>query len=108
MTEEDIKQIEIRLLAVPSSGIQYLGTLTKVISHRNQVVSVKTMPDYDPDAELTSLTLTIPSWISSVCRSHKNADFQNASKEAKSNLAKQLTMLTEKAAVILAALEEEI
>jgi len=107
MTKEDIKQVETRLLDAPS-GIQHLGKLTKVLSHNSPTVSVKTMPDYDPDAELTSLALTIPSWVSSVCRSHKNADFQNASKGAKNNLAKHLTTLIEKAADTLAALREEI
>ena len=38
-------------------------------------IAIKNMPVFDPDAEIASLTLTIPSWISSIERTRTNADF---------------------------------
>lgn len=40
------------------------------LSHRSGV-SVKITPGYDPDAEISSLSLTIPSWINSIDKTHK-------------------------------------
>ncbi len=34
-------------------------------------ISVKNTPEYDPDAEISSLSLTIPSWINSIEKAHK-------------------------------------
>lgn len=40
-------------------------------SSRKYDTSVKITPGYDPDAEISSLSLTIPSWINSIERAHK-------------------------------------
>lgn len=60
------------------------------------VSSVKDMPVYDPGAEFTGLTLTVPSWTSSIKRV-RLAEGGAASREAKAALAG-----------VLAALQEEI
>lgn len=69
-------------------------------------MSVKRMPDYDPDAELSSLTLTVPSWISSMERTCAAANFGEASDRAKERLAQQLARLIGTASRILAVIEE--
>ena len=59
---------------------------TPVIPKRNRKKVepvIKQVPQYDPDAELSSLALTIPTWISSMNRAIKNADLENASLRAK-------------------------
>lgn len=56
---------------------------------------IKKMPKYDPDAELQSLSLTIPMWKSSVERVRNNADFECASEGVKSKLLVQLTSLAD-------------
>lgn len=64
------------------------------------VSSVKDMPVYDPDAEFTGLTLTVPSWTSSIKRvrlAEGGAASREVSHEAKAALAG-----------VLAALQEEI
>lgn len=48
--------------------------------------SVKDMPEFDPDAEIISLTLTIPSWESSLQRVNKQTDKTQVSDEARGNL----------------------
>lgn len=55
--------------------------------------SVKDMPSFDPDAPITELTLTIPSWLGSINRTIKNTDFGKVSKTAKAKLTTVLTKL---------------
>lgn len=54
---------------------------------------IKEIPEYDPDAELSSLTLTIPSWISSIERAKNTAELPNTSELARHKLSEQLTLL---------------
>ncbi len=54
---------------------------------------IKQMPKFDPDAELSSLSLTIPSWCSSIERVMNVTDFQLSSKEGKNRLQIQLNNL---------------
>jgi len=48
-------------------------------------IAIKNMPEYDPDAELSSLCLTIPSWISSIERVKKNVNLTEVSDNARIN-----------------------
>ena len=52
--------------------------------HKSELpsVSVKNIPQYDPDAELSSMSLTIPSWISSINRVQKNLKIDEVSDDA--------------------------
>lgn len=63
--------------------------------------AIKTMPAFDPDAEVTALTLTIPSWISSVDRIKTTADLRVISLSARSDLEAALTTLRSKAQELL-------
>lgn len=54
--------------------------------------SVKDMPTFDPDASVTELTLTIPSWLGSMKRTNEHTDFNIVSNTAK---AKLTTLLQE-------------
>lgn len=55
--------------------------------------SVKNMPAYDPDAEVASLTLTIPSWCTSMDRVRSSTNMQTVSAAAKEYLRKELASL---------------
>lgn len=57
------------------------------------IMPIKEIPEYDPDAEISSLTLTIPSWISSIERTRTTADFSATSQTARNKLLKQLDSL---------------
>ena len=69
--------------------------------------SVKDMPAYDPDAELSSLAFTIPSWGSSIHRVRNTANFEAASHSVKRRLRKNLTALCAASIEMLALVEEE-
>ena len=59
------------------------------------------MPAFDPVAEVTALTLTIPSWISSVDRIKASTDLRAVSRSARSDLKAVLTALRIKAQELL-------
>lgn len=67
---------------------------------------VKSMPAYDPNSEISSLALTIPSWISSIKRTEERANLMGATQPAKDKLKNQLTELCEAAMDMLQAIEE--
>lgn len=62
------------------------------------------MPAFDPDAEVTGLTLTIPSWSGSIDRITGGTDLSIVSAEAKARLASVLLNLQEKTAEMLMAI----
>ena len=68
--------------------------------------SVKDMPVYNPDNEVASLSLTIPSWRSSIDRVFKKTNMQLLSDEAKTQLWVELMVLRENIDLIILAIEE--
>lgn len=68
---------------------------------------IKEIPEYDPDAEIASLALTIPSWISSIERTKNTADFSKTTKPARTKLLGSLSSLRRAIADIQQLLLEE-
>ena len=66
----------------------------------------KITPKHDPDAEIAGLTLTVPSWVSSIERARNNADMNAASTRAKSKLEEALLSLQEKVSEMLSDIRE--
>ena len=60
------------------------------------VPEIRKMPEYDPDAELTSLSLTLYSWINSINRIC-NTDVSSSSFKAKNDLVLALGQLSDSA-----------
>ncbi|MCF2661145.1 hypothetical protein [Pseudoflavonifractor phocaeensis] len=69
-------------------------------------VSIKNMPEYDPDAEFSSLTLTIPSWVSSIMRTQSIANLEKVTPQAKSKLVQGLMDLRKTVDELLSVIEE--
>ena len=73
---------------------------------REKQPSVKDMPEFDPDAEVVGLTLTIPSWSSSIDRIvHSNLEI--VSDSARARLHKALIELQESIVIMISAIKEE-
>ena len=70
--------------------------------------SVKDMPAYDPDSEISGLVLTIPSWVSSIDRTRSIANLSGISGNARSKLERELLGLKETIDTMLAAIKEAI
>jgi len=68
--------------------------------------TIKEIPAYDPDAEISSLTLTIPSWISSIERTRSLADFPKTTDTARGKLQHELFALHKAIYTIQKILEE--
>lgn len=69
--------------------------------------SVKDMPAFDPDAPAVELSLTVPSWTSSIKCAHKNINSAIVSDRAKEKLQYVLCELQDTIAELLALIEEE-
>lgn len=69
---------------------------------------IKQMPAYDPDAEVKGLTLTIPSWRSSIERTKTISDLTAVSSTAKVLLREALSDLKEEVNRMLEAIEEDL
>jgi hypothetical protein len=54
---------------------------------------IRQMPQYDPDAEVNSLCMTIDSWISSIRRVHNSSNFIKITNKASLQLIKKLSLL---------------
>ena len=80
----------------------FIPTLLPSPAQRRQ-----TMPAYDPDAEVAGLTLTIPSWMSSIDRTKSMAHLEAISPAARQNLLAALTELEGKIQEMLNAIEVE-
>jgi hypothetical protein len=55
---------------------------------------IKEMPAQDPDAELKSLTFTIPSWMGTIRRARERMNLPATSDDARKKLSDQLTALS--------------
>jgi len=58
-------------------------------------VGIKEKPQFDPDAEIKSLTFTLPTWVDVLQRKMKVIKPELASEQAKANLEKALKMMQE-------------
>lgn len=70
--------------------------------------TIKDMPAYDPDSEVCSLSLTIPSWIGSINRTQSLSDFSKVSESAGAKLIYELDRLLFAVEGIRAALIKEV
>lgn len=82
---------------------------TKTLRQRkkNSEAKIKQIPKHDPNAELSSLGYTVPSWIRMINRSIELTDFPSTSKTARNNLKIPLINLTHKISKLLSLLEED-
>lgn len=94
--------------------IKFRATLEE--NHRKESVvttapltgTIKDMPIYDPDGEVCSLALTIPSWIGSINRTQSVSDFTKVSESAGAKLIYELDRLVYTVEGIRATLVKEV
>ena len=70
--------------------------------------TIKDMPAYDPDGEVCSLALTVPSWIGSINRAQSLSDFTKVSESAGAKLIYELDRLVFTVEGIRATLVKEV
>lgn len=69
--------------------------------------AIKEMPSYNPDAEIKSLCLTLPSWVSSVTRIIESESTSKASTKAKGELVTELIGLNDSVEKLIRLLKGE-
>ena len=69
--------------------------------------TVKEMPDYDPDAQVSSLTFTVPSWVAAIDKTFMNTNFNEISIKARYKFKKELTALKDTIEIVLSMTMEE-
>lgn len=97
---------------------KFNGSLQNLVSQKQREInkpspplpsgSIKEMPSYDPDAEISTLALTIPSWISSISRTHSVTNLSDTTGDACRKLKKELLGLRETIESMLMAIKEVI
>ena len=82
--------------------------VTQEKSSQKQDLPIKKIPEYNPDSEISSLALTIPSWIGSITRTHTRTNFNLITENGRINLQKQLESLRITVDDILQDIKEEV
>ena len=96
---DEIRKVGRRIEKMQQPYVQYKRTRREIQNSSDpelgspSVPSVKDMPAFDPDAEITGLTLTIPSWASSIERAMTKSDLSIVSLKARKKLVEALFML---------------
>jgi len=112
----DVRKLSTQMAKSPQAYMKYSHTREKIKPRAETVISnttttplpaIKKMPEYDPDAEVSGLMLTIPSWTGSIDRTCAAADFGKISAKARENLIKALNDLQMKISKILDSVKEE-
>lgn len=115
LTPEEIRRVNLMIDSNYVPFVQYKRTRSIITPSRTetsvtdepQEPSVKDMPAFDPDAEISSLTLTIPSWSSSIERTRSRADLSIISPVAKNRLIGALQSLQDTVDKMLRAVKDE-
>ena len=97
MRPEELRRINKRLENTAEPFVPYKQTRDAVGRSEKppqiEGPSIKDMPAYDPDAEINSLSLTIPSWASSIDRVRNNVDFSTVTPKGRAGLMQALYIL---------------
>ena len=113
LSPEEIKKLSRKLERNGQPYLQYNKTRTIIPRHprpagpQTKGPSVKDMPVFDPDAPIIELTLTIPSWISSINRTKDHANLSEVSTAAKEKLIDRLVEFERISSALIALLKEE-
>ena len=111
LTAAEIRKIDRRMQKMQEPFVQYnkiraiLAGTAEEIPGEEPVSSVKDMPAFDPDVDINVLTLTIPSWSSSIHRVRTKTDLSIVSAGAKDRLVTELRLLIQRVEEMLAAFE---
>ena len=99
-TSDELKKISRKMSRNQMPYIKYCNSRSVIKNSEAEVSmpnsstasigSIKKMPVYDPDSEITRLTLTIPSWISSIQKTRSSIKINEASESAKDKLMQSL------------------
>lgn len=103
---EELRALDDRMSKSSSPYAQY-GQALGMSGTPASVNSIKDMPEFDPDASITELSLTIPTWVGSIRRTMKNTDIKTTSAAARKKLIDALTSIEEAALEFIIIAQED-
>lgn len=112
-TPEEIARVGRKLARNPNPFVQYQNSRQEISkamiegTPHEPVPAIKNMPEFDPDAEITGLTLTIPSWCSSLDRVRTKTNLSIVSDQARAKLSNALETLQSKSSEMMDAIKEK-
>lgn len=119
LSADEIERIYERIEQKEQSYVPYSNSRQVFIEERKganetrfkpeklEGTTVKDMPVFDPDAEISSLRLTVPSWTSSIERVMNKTDFKKTTKSARKSLIDVLLIMQHKILELLSKLKED-
>lgn len=119
LSADEIERIYERIEQKEQSYVPYSNSRQVFIEERKganetrfkpeklEGTTVKDMPVFDPDAEISSLRLTVPSWTSSIERVMNKTDFEKTTKSARKSLIDVLLIMQHKILELLSKLKED-
>jgi len=115
LSPQEIKRVGVDLIKNPNAymgytnerGMMVENTPNKVQLAQMQIGAIKEMPEYDPNAEIQSLALTMPSWVSSINRVRTTTKFSEISDTAREKIKTALGELKAAADKMLATVCED-
>lgn len=94
MDAESLKRMNKDMESASKPFVQYSKSRDIITKSEPQIQNtVKDMPSFDPDASVIELSLTIPSWTSSIKRTQNYTDIKTVSQKAKERLNSVLSDL---------------
>ena len=112
LSEDELKRFNRKFHTDSNFYSRYRKTRKLVLKSKEEnekcekPVSIKDMPEFDADADVVGLALTVPSWTGSIQRVWRKTDFDIVSENAKANLVTALEELNETATDVIQALRE--
>lgn len=107
LSKDELKKINRRMNRSHNPYFQYSKTRNIIETTATPTTNIKDMPTFDPDAEVTELALTMPTWVSSIKRTQTNANLEIISETARNNLTEKLQMLKSTVEDMLSLIEEK-
>ena len=113
LSPSEIRRVEQKIQKIQQPFVQYnkirnvISSATEGAKGQEPAPSVKDMPTFDPDADITVLTLTIPSWSSSINRVRTKTDLSIVTPAARNSLARELHSLINHVKEMLSVIEED-
>jgi len=105
---ERVKSGEERLYEIfPERAVKPKNELLDRRRRNPARATVKDTPKYDPDAQITGLTYTIPSWVGAIDRVFMGDNINAVSRPARKKLIKELSSLKDATDLIMELLLEQ-
>lgn len=112
LTPAQIQKVVARIESDEQPFVRYKRTRQEISESTGEPAppaapSIKDMPQFDPDAEVNSLALTVPSWSSLIEKTRAKANLNNVTEKAKGQLSEALFDLLDHIDQMLDAMKED-